>query len=307
MEDILITGHQGLLGSALTRRFLKNPRYRVLTTPKNLISLETTQGVFQDLKPTCVIHCAAKVGGVKANRNYPVNFLLENLRLQNNVIQCSHEWGVRRLVFIGTSCLFPREVEMPVREESLLTGRFEPDVEAYAIAKLAGWRLCKAYYEQYGHMYVTACPSNLYGPNDNYASESAHVIPALMAKLKHSLEADIPFQVWGAGDQVREFLHSDDAASAIEIVLDRWTSPEVINIGSGKGTTIFELVKTLIEIAGKKPEHVVWDCGQPTGIPRKTFDISKLRALGWEPKITLREGLESTWKEFCENPKPRGL
>jgi GDP-L-fucose synthase len=215
------------------------------------------------------------------------------------VIQTAAEFGVEKLIFIGTSCMFPRDAELPVHENSLLTGKLEDSVEAYAIAKIAGWRLCKAYWEQHGKRFMTVCPSNLYGPNDSYDLDRAHVIPALIHKLSIAMINGTPFVVWGDGEAVREFMHADDAADAIATVLDRYNSPEPINLGTGHSTTIRELVEMLVDIAGFRGD-VVWDTGQPTGIPRKTFSTEKLDALGWKPSISLREGLEATWKEFTE-------
>lgn len=300
MRKILVTGHRGLLGSACCRYFAD--KAEVLTTDIDLLDETRVRGFFMLHRPEQVIHCAAKVGGVRANRDFPVDFMRVNLRLQSNVIDAAADHGVEKLVFIGTSCLFPRDAAVPVCEESLMTGRMEPSVEAYAVSKLAGFRLCKAYHEQHGKQFFTVCPSNIYGPNDNY-SESAHVIPALIRRMSEAMP-DKNMAVWGDGSAVREFIHADDVASAIGVVLDRHISSNVLNIGSGEATSIRELIAALRGISGWEGD-AEWDASQPTGIPRKTFDVSKLKALGWEPRIGLTEGLSQTWADFHENPRLR--
>tara|TARA_R110000868_G_scaffold73521_4_gene213200 strand:- start:13103 stop:14008 length:906 start_codon:yes stop_codon:yes gene_type:complete len=300
MRKILITGHRGLLGSACVRYF--SDKAEVLTTEIDLLDEQRVRGFFMLHRPEQVIHCAAKVGGVKANRDFPVDFMRINLRLQSNVIDAAADFDVEKLVFIGTSCLFPRDAIVPVCEESLMTGRMDPSVEAYSLAKLAGWRLCKAYHEQHGKQFFTVCPSNIYGPNDNY-SKSAHVIPALIHRMSKAMPVGT-LKVWGDGTAVREFIHADDAASAIAAVLERQISASVLNVGTGIGTTIAELVATLRIVSCFEGE-IDWDTSQPTGIPRKTFDVSKLKSLGWEPQIGLAEGLSQTWADYHENLKLR--
>lgn len=301
MDKLLITGSRGLLGGACARRLWH--KYDLLVYPDNLLNEPRFRKWMVDNKPRYVIHCAAKVGGVKANRDNPVEFLGQNLRIQSNVIEASADLGVEKLVFIGTSCLYPRDCSIPVREESLLSGPFEPAVEAYAIAKLAGYRLCKSYSEERSKNFMTVCPSNLYGIGDNYGP-SAHVIPALMSRLKYAIDTNTNLIAWGDGSAVREFLYVDDAADAIDAVLENWNKPDLINIGTGQGTTIKELVDTLVEVSGFK-YNVLWDPSQPTGIPKKTFDVSKLTSLGWTPKTTLRKGLEKTWQSFTSTERPR--
>lgn len=299
--SIYITGHLGLLGSACVRRF--SPDYRIITSNFDLKDEAATRSFISNERPDLLIACAAKVGGVRANRDDPVGFLEENLRIQNNVISAAAEFGVEKLVFIGTSCMFPRDAALPVREDSLLTGKLEDSVEAYAVAKIAGWRLCKAYWEQFGKKFITVCPANLFGPQDSYGLDRAHVIPALIHKLHIAMRSNSHLVVWGSGGAVREFMHADDCASAIEAVMEKYDSPEPINLGTGVSTTIKELVDMLVEISGFRG-NVVWDTSEPTGIPRKTFNADKLKALGWRPSISLREGLAATWKDFVENPSP---
>jgi GDP-L-fucose synthase len=306
VRRVLITGSTGLLGSACVREFAKDHE---ILTPKNidLINREGTREMFNAIEPIdIVIHCAAKVGGVKANKDNPVEFMLQNLWMQNNVIEAAHDAGVRRLCFIGTSCMFPRDADLPVQETSLFTGKLEDSVEAYAIAKIAGWRLCKAYWEQYGDRFITVAPSNIYGIGDNYGPE-AHVIPALIKKYHEACLNETPMQVWGDGTAVREFIYSDDVASAIRVLINHWKSPEVVNIGTGIGTSIKELVADIAVTSpyGAMPK-IEYDTTQPTGIPRKIFSIEKLKNLSWEPKYNLRTGLQIAWNDFLSG-NARGI
>lgn len=306
MKRILVTGHRGLLGSACVREYQTD--HEVVTCGDvDLTNREATRELFNRLAPIdIVIHCAAKVGGVKANRDEPVAFMMENLWMQNNVIEASHDAEVRRLCFIGTSCMFPRDADLPVQESSLFTGKLEDSVEAYAIAKIAGWRLCKAYWEQHGDRFITVAPSNIFGPGDNYGT-SAHVIPALILKMHRACSLRQSMEVWGDGTAIREFIYVDDVASAIRKLIDHWKSPEVVNVGTGIGTGIKELVSCIAVAAPHDhiPE-IKWNSDAPTGIPRKTFSIENLNRLGWTPKYNLRDGLKLTWHDFM-NSKPRGL
>lgn len=305
MKRLLITGHRGLLGSACVREFETD--YEIITASNvDLRNRESTREFFNEIGVIdTVIHCAAKVGGVKANQNQPVDFMLENLWMQNNVIEASHDARVSRLCFIGTSCMFPRDAALPVQESSLFTGKLEDSVEAYAIAKIAGWRLCKAYWEQYGDRFITVAPSNLYGPGDNYGPD-AHVIPALIRRYHESTIQNKPLEVWGDGTALREFIYSDDVAKAIRVLLEHWNSPEVVNIGTGIGTSIKELISEIV-IASPHDSvpKVEWNTDAPTGIPRKTFSIDNLKALGWSPSMSMRDGLKKTWEDFLTG-KPRG-
>lgn len=295
---ILVTGHNGLLGSACVRRL--GIRHEIITYNGNILDSSLFNTWLKWHKPDAIVHCAARVGGVKANRDEPVQFISDNLKLQEAVIGEAHRLGINNLVFVATSCLFPKDAPVPVKESSLLTGPFESSVQAYAIAKLAGWALCKAYSEQYGRNYMTVCPSNLYGPKDNYGP-SAHVIPALIKRMHAAMKLEEDLVVWGDGSAVREFLYVDDAADAIGVVLEKWNRPDPINLGSGVSTTIRELVKKLSDTLQFKGD-VTWDVSQPTGIPRKTFDISNLTSLGWKPRWTLEDGLKNTVFDFLTKP-----
>jgi len=298
---LLVTGHRGLLGRAVIRQCSDD--YQIVTTNCDLRDAKYTKYIFEEHRPDFVINCAARVGGVKANRDEPVEFLTQNLEIQNSVFAAAHAVGVKKLVNVATSCLFPREASVPVKEESLLTGPFEPDVAAYAAAKLAGYFLCRAYRSQYGHHWTTCAPANLYGPNDNYGI-SAHVVPALIARLDHANANKIPLRVWGSGVAVREFMYVDDAADAIKLVLEKYDSPDLISIGTGVGTSIKELADALVSIM-EFEYGVEWDASQPTGIPKKTFDVSKLKALGFVSKTTLQEGLRNTIEDYFYSPNDR--
>jgi GDP-L-fucose synthase len=298
---LLITGHRGLLGSACVRHF-KN--FHDVRTTENLDLLQ--EGLVRRWmaanKPEAVIHCAAKVGGVKANRDYPADFIVQNLKMQQNVITACHDFGVKHLLFMATSCMFPKNAALPVKESSLFTGSLEDSVEAYAIAKIAGWRMCKAYYEQHGDKFWTLAPANIYGLNDNYG-ESAHVIPGLIRRYVQACKASEPLTVWGDGSQVREFIFADDVARAIECVLtasqNGFYSPEVVSVGTGIGTTVKELVGHITSVSEGMPKvDVKWDTSQPSGIPRKTFDISRISSLGFKPTVGLKEGLKLALNDY---------
>lgn len=298
---VYISGHKGLLGSACVRRL--GIYHDILTFNGNILDSGNFASWLMAERPDAVIHTAAKVGGVKANRDQPVEFLLQNIKIQNLVIEASALIGVSKLVFIGTSCLYPKDAKIPTKEEYLMTGPFEPSVEAYAIAKLAGYELCKAYSQQHGKLFTTVALSNLYGPGDNYGP-SAHVIPALIKRLSDSVKTGEPLQVWGDGTAVRDFLYVDDAADAIGVVLEKWNRPDLINIGSGIGVSLYDLVNILVAIGGGGIK-VEWDETQPIGIHKKVMDISKIKGLGWEPAISLLEGLSKTWLDFTNNANLR--
>lgn len=255
-----------------------------------------------DNKPDAVIHCAAKVGGVKANRDNPVAFMQDNLSINSNVINAAAKAGVKTLISMGTSCMYPADAFPPIRETSLFTGWLEPSVESYALAKIAAYGLCRAYNAERGLRYVTVCPCNLYGPNDNYGP-SAHVIPALIKKFQEA-HGTGDVRVWGNGDAVREFLHVDDAAAAIEQVLIGETIHDLYNIGTGRRTSIREIVDNLAFIS-RHSGKVIWDTNEPVGIQSKTFDISRITELGWEPKIKLEYGLLDTWTQYLQTPNQR--
>lgn len=248
-----------------------------------------------------MILAAAKVGGIKANNDYPVEFLLENLRLQNNVISAAHANNVRKLLFLGSSCIYPKHAPQPIREDALLTGALEPTNDAYAIAKIAGIKLCQAYASEYGENYISAMPTNLYGPHDNFDLISSHVLPALLRKA-HEAKSNGANEivVWGSGQPRREFLHVDDMADACVFLLQNYDSPEIVNVGCGEDVTIRELVGIICEVVGFRGE-IAFDSTKPDGSPRKLLNTSRLTALGWEPKISLRDGIARTYEWFLDH------
>src|SRR5205823_9813175 len=252
-------------------------------------------------KPAVVIVAAAKVGGIKANDDLPVEFLLDNLRIQNNIIDAAHEAGVRKLLFLGSSCIYPKFAPQPIPETALLSSPLEPTNEAYAIAKIAGIKLCQAYAREYGANFISAMSTNLYGPNDNFDLETSHVLAALLRKTHEAkMRKARKLVVWGSGAPRREFLHVDDLASACLFLLEKYDSPEIINVGCGEDISIRELAELICDIVGFEGE-LAWDLTKPDGTPRKLLDITKLRALGWHPTISLRGGITQTYDWFLAN------
>jgi GDP-L-fucose synthase len=256
---------------------------------------------FADESPAVVIFAAARVGGIKANNDLPVDFLLENLQMQNNVIRAAHQAGVRKLLFLASSCVYPKHAPQPIPEAALLTGPLEPTNEPYAIAKIAGIKLCQAYAREYGANFISAMPTNLYGPNDNFDLFSSHALAALLRKAHEAKEKGAgEMLVWGSGKPRREFLHVDDAAAACVFLLEKYDSPEIINVGCGEDISIRELAELICEVVGFQGE-LVWDATKPDGTPRKLLDVSRLHDLGWRHSIRLREGIAQTYEWFLQN------
>jgi GDP-L-fucose synthase len=252
-------------------------------------------------RPTIVIVAAARVGGIKANNDFPVEFLLENLGIQNNVIRSAYESGVHKLLFVGSACIYPKFAPQPIPETSLLDGPLEPTNEAYAIAKIAGIKLCQAYSREYQANFISAMPTNLYGPDDNFDLETSHVLPALIRKAHEAkVRKDQKLIVWGTGKPRREFLHVDDLASACVLILEKYDSPEIINLGCGEDISIRELAELICDVVGFDGE-LAWDTTKPDGTPRRLLDVTKLRALGWKPAIPLRDGIARTYEWFRAN------
>ncbi|PYJ63081.1 MAG: GDP-fucose synthetase [Verrucomicrobia bacterium] len=303
-EKIFLAGHRGMVGSALVRRLEAEGFKNLLTRDRSKLDLASESAVakfFAEERPTIVIVAAAKVGGIKANNDFPVEFLLDNLLIQNNVIRSAYESGVRKLLFLGSSCIYPKFAPQPIPETSLLDGPLEPTNEAYAIAKIAGIKLCQAYNREYGANFISAMPTNLYGPNDNFDLETSHVLPALLRKAHEAkTRKDKKLIVWGTGKPRREFLHVDDLASACLLLLEKYDSPEIINVGCGEDVSIRELAELICDVVGFNGE-LAWDTTKPDGTPRKLLDVTKLRALGWKPAITLRNGVASTYEWFRAN------
>src|SRR5438067_436264 len=292
-DKIFVAGYRGMVGSALMRRLEAEAFSNVVTRERAQLDLTDESAVakfFAEEKPDIVILAAAKVGGIKANNDYPVEFLVENLRIQNNVIRSAYENGVRKLLFLGSSCIYPKFAPQPILESTLLSGPLEPTNEAYAIAKIAGIKLCQAFSREYGANFISAMPTNLYGPNDNFDLETSHVLAALLRKAHEAkTRNDRKLIVWGTGKPRREFLHVDDLAAACLLLLEKYDSPEIINIGCGEDVTIRELAELVCEVVGFDGK-LVWDKTKPDGTPRKLLDVTKIRKLGWKPMIPSRNG-----------------
>jgi len=303
-DKIFVAGHLGMLGSAMMRRLQAEGFSNIVTRDRSDLDLADGSAVAKFLaaeRPTIVIVAAARVGGIKANNDFPVEFLLENLGIQNNVIRSAYESGVRKLLFVGSACIYPKFAPQPIPETSLLDGPLEPTNEAYAIAKIAGIKLCQAYSREYGANFISAMPTNLYGPNDNFDLETSHVLPALMRKAHEAkVRKDQKLIVWGTGKPRREFLHVDDLASACVLILEKYDSPEIINLGCGEDISIRELAELICDVVGFEGE-LAWDTTKPDGTPRRLLDVTKLRALGWKPAIPLRDGIARTYEWFRAN------
>ncbi|MEM6821399.1 MAG: GDP-L-fucose synthase [Verrucomicrobiota bacterium] len=304
MKKIYIAGHRGLVGSGLTRLYMALEDWSVLTRTRQELDLtdeEATVRFLEAEKPDVVIDAAAKVGGIHANNEYPVEFLLENLKIQNSLISGAYRAGVEKLLFLGSSCIYPKFAEQPINEDQLLKGALEPTNDAYAIAKIAGIKLCQAYQRQYGACFISAMPTNLYGPNDNFDLETSHVLPALIHKFHLAkIQKKNYVTLWGSGSPKREFLHVDDLARACQQLVESYTSPEIINIGTGEDVTIKELASLVQSTVGFEGE-IRWDDSKPDGTPRKLLDVSKLKSLGWAPQISLEQGLQDAYGWFLEH------
>jgi GDP-L-fucose synthase len=304
-RKIFVAGHRGLVGSALVRALRADERpWEILTRTRaelDLLDGAAVRAFFEGARPDCVILAAAKVGGIKANNDFPVEFLLDNLKIQNHVLESAYAAGVSKLLFLGSSCIYPKLAPQPIPEEALLTGPLELTNRAYAIAKIAGIELCQAYRRQYGADYISAMPTNLYGPHDNFDLETSHVLPALIHKFHLAKVQGKPsVLLWGSGSPRRELLHADDLAAACLLLLDKYSSPEIINIGTGEDVTILELAGLVREAVGFQGE-IAWDASKPDGTPRKQLDTTRIRSLGWAPRIPLQEGIASSYRWFLEH------
>ena len=303
-DKIFVAGHRGMVGSAVMRRLKTEAFSNLVTRERAQLDLTNESAVakfFEQERPHIVLAAAAKVGGIKANNDYPVEFLVENLRIQNNVIRSAYENGVRKLLFLGSSCIYPKFAPQPILESTLLSGPLEPTNEAYAIAKIAGIKLCQAFSREYGANFISAMPTNLYGPNDNFDLETSHVLAALLRKAHEAkTRNDRKLVVWGTGKPRREFLHVDDLAAACLLLLEKYDSPEIINVGCGEDISIGELAELICQVVGFDGQ-LAWDTTKPDGTPRKLLDVSKIRALGWRPAITLQDGIKATYDWFVAN------
>ncbi len=302
---IYVAGDTGLVGSAIVRMLHMRGYTNILSTPHSNWDLRNQENVdrfFKINKPDYVFLAAAKVGGIGANSNLPAQFIYDNLMIQTNIIDASYRNGVKKLLFLGSSCIYPKMCEQPIKEEYLLTGLLEPTNDAYAIAKIAGIKMCQAYRRQYGFNAISLMPTNLYGPGDNFDHNSSHVLPAMISKFEGSHDGSKYWEVtlWGDGTPKREFLHVDDLAEACYTCMEVYNDSELINIGTGEDVTIKELAETIKDVVGYK-SSIKWDTDKPNGTPRKVLNVDKIKSLGWEPKINLREGIESTYQWYREN------
>lgn len=301
---IFIAGHRGLAGSAIVRYLRANGYRHLITRSRAEVDLRVSAAVdrfFNSERPEYVFLAAAKVGGILANSRYPADFIGDNLAIQLNVIEAAWKYGVKKLEFLGSSCIYPKFAAQPIREESLLTGPLEPTNEWYAVAKIAGIKLCQAYRQQYGFNSIALMPTNLYGPGDNFDLETSHVLPALLRKFHEAKISNSSYvTLWGTGKPRREFLHVDDLASAAVFLMKSYDSSEIINVGVGYDVTISELAQLLAECVGYKGA-LNFDPSKPDGTPRKLLDVGKLDNLGWRPSIALRDGIRSTYSWFLEH------
>lgn len=299
----VVAGHTGLVGSAIHETLLGRGENVIGVNSKvvNLLDRKATLDFLQDTKPTVVIDAAAIVGGIGANNSLPVDFLSKNLQIQNNLMDGAHAANVERFVFLGSSCIYPRECPQPIKEEYLLTGPLETTNSAYAIAKIAGIELIRSYRKQFGRKWISLMPTNMYGPRDNFNLETSHVLPALINRFVSAVDSgNSSVTLWGTGSPKREFLHSQDLADATLLALEKYDSDQHLNIGTGEDLTIKELASMIAEESGFAGD-IIWDSSKPDGTPRKVLDVSRLKNLGWEPKIGLRDGISSTIEWFKNN------
>jgi GDP-L-fucose synthase len=300
---VYVAGHGGLVGSAVWRRLAAAGFTNLVGWRSSEVDLRDRDATFDAVlsaRPEIIVIAAARVGGILANSTHPVDFLNDNLRIQTNLFEAAHEAGVRRLLFLGSSCIYPKLAPQPIPESALLTGPLEPTNDAYAIAKIAGIMAVQAYRRQYGSAWISAMPTNLYGPGDNFDLQSSHVLPAMIRKFHEAKVSGRSVELWGSGSPRREFLHVDDLADAVLYLLSHFDSDETINVGVGEDVSIRELAAIVAEVIGFDGD-VVWDASKPDGTPRKLLDTSKLQALGWRPRIDLRDGIAPTYRWFLEN------
>ena len=299
---IVVAGATGLAGSAIVRAFEKAGKevVGINRSVVDLLDLSATKKFLKDVAPSMVIDAAARVGGIGANNAFPVEFLTDNIRIQSNLMDAAHDAKVGRFIFLGSSCIYPRDCAQPIKEEYLMTGPLETTNSAYAIAKIAGIELINSYRKEYGHKWISLMPTNLYGPNDNFELQGSHVLPAFIRRFVEATEKNAPTEtLWGTGAPKREFLHVDDLANAVLIASEKYDSSMHLNIGSGQDLSIKELAELVADIAGYKGE-IKWDSSKPDGTPRKVLDVTKAKSLGWSPAISLRDGIASAMNWYKE-------
>jgi len=304
-SKIFVAGHNGLVGSAIIRKLESQNYENIYWVRKKNCDLKNrglVDAYFKQAQPEYVFLAAAKVGGIHANSTYPADFIYDNLMIQTNVIDAAYRHGVKKILFLGSSCIYPKFADQPITEDALLTSSLEPTNEMYAVAKIAGIKMCQAYRDQYGFNAISVMPTNLYGPGDNFDLQTSHVLPAMMAKFHGSLEKSEHWRVklWGDGSPKREFLHVDDLADACLFLMHWYNESEHINVGTGEDISIKDLAELIAEVVGYKND-VDWDSSKPNGTPRKLLDVSKINNLGWESKIGLREGIQDTYNWYRQN------
>ncbi len=311
---VLVAGANGMVGSAIVRNLESKGYTNIIKGTRDDVDFtnqDETERYFCSEEPEYVFVAAAKVGGIMANNKYKAEFLTENLQIQTNLIQQSYNFGVKKLLFLGSSCIYPKFATQPITEDQLMTGPLEPTNDAYAIAKIAGIMMCQAYRQQYGFNAISLMPTNLYGPNDNFDLETSHVLPAMIAKFHNAKEDGYiidqggpwygpSVELWGDGSAMREFLHVDDLAEACYVCMQKYDESEHINVGTGEDVTIKQLAETISRVVGFMGD-TEWDNTKPNGTPRKVMNVDRIKALGWEPKISLREGIEKTYEWYKEN------
>jgi len=300
-----VAGHRGLVGSAIWRELTARGFTQLIGRTRqelDLLDAAAVRNFYQEARPEFVFVAAAKVGGILANSSQPATFLHENLQIQNHLIHGAWQADVKKLLFLGSSCIYPKHAPQPLREDALLSGPLEPTNEGYAIAKIAGMKLCQAYRRQHGCDFISAMPTNMYGPNDNYDLQNSHVLPALIRKFHEAREANASaVTCWGSGAPLREFLHADDLARACVFLMERYSEDQFINVGYGSDISIKELAELVRSVVGFKGA-VLWDTSQPDGTPRKLLDSSRLLALGWKPQVDLPTGIRRTYEDFLKRP-----
>lgn len=298
---IFVAGSRGLVGSAIVRKLEAEGFSNLITLSSSeldLIDQSATKRFFEEKKPEYVFLAAAKVGGILANNTYPADFIYDNVMIESNIIHSAYLTGVKKLLFLGSSCIYPKFADQPIKESSLLTGELEPTNEPYAIAKILGIKMCQSYHRQYGINFISAMPTNLYGINDNFDLKNSHVLPALIRKFHEAkINNSTSVELWGTGSPYREFLYVDELADACYFLMQNYNEPDIVNIGTGKDITIKELADLVRAIVGFDGE-IIWDTTKPDGTPRKLLDVSKLNSLGWKSSLSLKEGIENTYKWY---------
>jgi GDP-L-fucose synthase len=302
-SKVYVAGNTGLVGSAVVRMLHRKGYTNIVSSPSSNWDLRNQSDVdrfFRLNEPEYVYLCAAKVGGIGANNDYPAHFIYDNLMIQTNVIHAARKYGVKKLLFLGSSCIYPKHTQVPIKEEQLLTGSLEPTNEPYAIAKIAGIKMCQSYRKQYGFNAISLMPTNLYGPNDNFNHSSSHVLPAMISKFHEALGKKSEVKLWGDGSPMREFLHVDDLAEACFACMKDYNDDVPINVGTGEDVTIKELAETIASVVGYDPS-IIWDTTKPNGTPRKVMNVDKLKSLGWQPGISLKDGIQNTYDWYRDN------